>query len=380
MGRPPVMPGAEPLFEALADWRNGLVQSAAFQRFAWSNPLARLVARRQARALFDLVAGFVYAQALRACVELELCERLAAGPLPRATLAREIGLEPEAARTLLRACEALGLLEPRRRERVALGPRGAALLGAAGVREMVRHHGGLYQDLADPVALLRRPRGEGAMAAFWSYAGRAHPERLAPEQAAAYSALMAASQPMVAAQALASGALRDVASLLDVGGGEGAFLEAAAARWPARRLGLFDLPAVALRAQARLERAGLAQRISLHAGDFLLDPLPAGFAAISLVRVLHDHDDAQVLDILRAAHAALRAGGGRVVIIEPMADAPSARAVGGAYFGLYLHAMGRGRPRTPQELRALALAAGFRRPRLWPTPLPLAAQVLSADA
>jgi len=374
------MAGGRPLFEAAADWRNRLVQSGAFQRFAWSNPLARLVARREARALFDLVAGFVYAQTLRACVELELCERLAAGPLPRAALAGEIGLPPEAAATLLRACEALGLLEPRARGRVALGPRGAALLGAAGVREMVRHHGGLYRDLADPVALLRRPRGEGAMAAFWSYAGRAHPARAEPEQVAAYSALMAASQPMVAAQALASGALHRIASVLDVGGGEGAFLEAVAARWPAKRLGLFDLPAVTQRAQARLERAGLAGRIGLHPGDFLADPLPAGFGAISLVRVLHDHDDAQVLIILKAAQAALRPAGGRVVIIEPMADAPGARAVGGTYFGLYLHAMGRGRPRAPRELRALLLAAGFRRPRLWPTPLPLAAQVLSAEA
>jgi demethylspheroidene O-methyltransferase len=367
------------LREAAADWRNRMVQSAAFQRLAWSSPLTRWVARRQARALFDLVAGFVYSQALAAAVELELCEQLAAGPRARDALGAALGLDAQAARTLLRACESLRLLEPRSGGRVALGPLGAALLGAAGVREMVRHHRSLYSDLADPAALLRRPRGAGAMAQYWAYAGREAPAAADPERVADYSALMAASQPMVAAQALASGALRGLESLLDVGGGEGAFLEAVGAARPGLRLGLFDLPAVTERARARLAAAGLEARTALHAGDFLRDPLPKGFAAVSLVRVLHDHDDAEAARILAAAHAALEPGG-RLLVIEPMAEAPGARAVGGAYFGFYLHAMGRGRPRSPQELRALLREAGFQRLRLAPAPLPLAAQVLTAEA
>ena len=49
-------------------WRNGLIRSPRFQRWAASFPLTRPVARRKANALFDLVAGFVYSQVLLACV------------------------------------------------------------------------------------------------------------------------------------------------------------------------------------------------------------------------------------------------------------------------------------------------------------------------
>ncbi len=85
------------LGERLARWRRGLVANPAFQRWAAGFPLTRRVAERNARALFDLAAGFVYSQILAACVRLDLFARLADGPRSAAALAREIGLAPEAA-------------------------------------------------------------------------------------------------------------------------------------------------------------------------------------------------------------------------------------------------------------------------------------------
>ena len=54
--------------------------SPRFQRWAAAFPLTRPIAQRRARALFDLCAGFVYAQVLLACVQLRLFEILAEGP------------------------------------------------------------------------------------------------------------------------------------------------------------------------------------------------------------------------------------------------------------------------------------------------------------
>ena len=79
-------------------------------------------------------------------------------------------------------------------------------------------------------------------------------------------------------------------------------------RAPDLRLMLFDLPPVAERARARFAAAGLAGRAAAIGGDFLADPLPPGADVVSLVRVLHDHDDAAALAILRAARRALPAG------------------------------------------------------------------------
>ena len=359
-------------------WRNRVLSSARFQRFASSFVLTRPVARRRARALFDLVAGFTYSQILAACVETRLLELLAEGPLDTATVAARCALPDNGARCLLRAAAALGLVQPlgeASQEIWALGSDGAALLGNRGIAEMVAHHHLLYADLADPVALLRRGGGGGALSKLWGYAES--PGSGDSAAVAAYSALMAASQPMVAAQAIDAYPFHRHQRLLDVGGGEGAFLSAVGARVPNIDLALFDLPAVANRARARLEQAGLGARASVHGGDFCADPLPTGHDIISLIRVLHDHDDAPAMILLRAIYAALPPGG-TLFIAEPMAQTPGAEPAGDAYFGFYLLAMGSGRPRSPAEIKAMLQHAGFSRSRVLRTAVPLTAKIIVA--
>lgn len=363
--------------ERLRDRRDALVASDAFRRWAARFPLTRPIARRRARALFDLSAGFVYAQILAACVQLRLFDILAEGPATLPVLAKRVGLAPDAAQRLLTAAQALRLVASRPGGRYGLGPLGAAMVGNDGVAAMVAHHQHLYADLADPVALLRG-EGGGALAGYWPYSRAARPDQLAAESIAAYSALMAASQPMVAAEVLDAYRLDRHRCLLDVGGGEGAFLQAVAARAPLLRLMLFDLPSVAERARARFAASGLASRAETFGGDFLADALPQGADIISLVRVVHDHDDASVLALLRAARRALPPDG-TLLLAEPMAETQGAETVG-AYFSFYLLAMGQGRPRTTAELAGLLAQAGFAPPRLLPTATPMLCRVLVARA
>lgn len=363
--------------------RNRLLASPRFQRAAAAFPLTRPIARRRSRALFDLVAGFVYSQVLLACVRLGLFETLAGGPRSVAAIATATGLPEDGARRLLAAAATLGLVESCGPEHFALGIHGAALLGNGGLVDMIEHHALFYADLADPVALLKGERTDTALARFWAYAGSPSPGALPDAAVASYSRLMAATQAFIADEVLAAAPLAGRRSLLDVGGGEGAFLCAVAERHPGLTLAQFDLPAVAERARARFAAAGLAGRVTAHGGDFRRDPLPEGADTISFVRVLHDHDDQTVLNVLRAARQALTAGGccgGRVIVAEPMAGAPGAEPMGEAYFGFYFLGMGRGRPRTPAGLSALLTAAGFHRPTLVTTRNPLLVQVLVANA
>ncbi len=112
------------------------------------------------------------------------------------------------------------------------------------------------------------------------------------------------------------------------------------------------------RGPARFARAGLADRAEAVGGDFADGALPPGADVISLVRVIHDHDDSAALALLRAARAALPPGG-VLLLAEPMAETPGAQAAGDAYFGIYLLAMGQGRPRSVPVLTAMLQQAGF---------------------
>jgi demethylspheroidene O-methyltransferase len=344
-------------------WRNRLIGSARFQAWASRFPLTRPVARREARALFDLTAGFVYAQTAAALVESGLLDALAERPLATSEAAKVAGLPEPATVTLLKAAASLQLTE-RIGPHWTLGVRGAALAATPGLPDMIRHHRLFYADLADPLAMLRGD-GPGRLAALWRYDGSADPDAVGT-----YSRLMAATQPMVAAQALAAYDFRRHRRLLDIGGGEGAFLAAVGARAPDLELGLLDLPAVTARVTPR-------PRLALHPGSFLMDAFPSGYDLHSLVRVLHDHDDAPATRILAASRAALPAGG-RLLVVEPMAAAGSAPE-GHGYFGLYLAAMHSGRPREVREIKDMLRAAGFRGSRMLRTPLPMVARCILAS-
>ncbi len=359
--------------------RDRLLASRRFQRRAAAFALTAPIAQARARELFDLVAGFVYSQILKACVELDVFDILSAQPLTVPALSHRLALPVESTERLVAAAISLRLLERRGGARIGLGELGAPLVGNTALAAMVAHHTALYADLRDPVALLRGKPRAACLAHYWPYAGAASPDALPAESVADYCALMSASQPLVADEILDAYPLAGHRCLLDVGGGEGGFLASAALRAPALQLVLFDLPAVVERARAQGPAAGLGDRVRFVGGSFLSDALPEGADVASLVRVIHDHDDAAALCILRAVRRALP-DDATLLLAEPMAGTPGAGPMGDAYFGFYLLAMGRGRPRTAAKLTALLRAAGFDRVRRLKTRMPLQTGVLLARA
>lgn len=365
------------LSDRLLAVRDRWLMSPGFQRWAAAFPLTRGTARRRARALFDVCAGFVYSQILFACVRLKLFELLSTGPRTPSEIAAAIDLSLDATLRLLDAAVSIQLLERRAQGRVGLGALGAAVIGNPGVSAMVEHHRLLYADLHDPVRLLRGEVGNTELSKYWAYARADQPAALAGTQVAHYSTLMSDSQPLVASEILDAYAIGRHRCLLDVGGGEGTFLIEASRRSAKLQLILFDLPSVVARAAARFESLGLSGRARTLGGDFLKDPLPAGADVLSLVRVVHDHDDDSVATLLRAAWQALPVNG-VLLLGEPMSGTAGAAPMGDAYFGFYLLAMGKGRPRTAKQLQRMLTTAGFSVTQLLPTRQPLQSSLIVA--
>jgi demethylspheroidene O-methyltransferase len=360
--------------------RNRLFAAPRFQHWAARLPVIRWIARSRANAAFDLLAGFAYSQVLHAWVEGRLFDILTDGPMTPTEVAARMNLSEEAALTLLRAGRSLMLAEEPAPGLWMLGEQGAVFATNSGVQAMVRHHRLLYADLADPLALLRADRKEPtALSRFWTYAGALHGASDRGADTAEYSELMAASQHFVADEVLASVSFRGVSKLLDVGGGHGAFLRHIGTAWPHMKLGLFDLPEVVQTGEVLLSDAVGVARVAAHPGNFFNDSIPQGYDMVSLIRILHDHDDAPAQALLTNIRASL-APGARLLIAEPMARINGTEPMGEAFFGLYLWAMGSGRPRSPAELAAMVSKAGFTRTRVIATAQPVNASVIIATA
>ncbi len=346
--------------ETLVRFRNRLLADPRFHQLVQRFALTRLIARRRSVQLFDLLAGFSYSQVLFACVEMRVFTKVGLAGCSTDELVAHTGLSPERCTMLVKAAAALGLLE-RSGSRIHLGEQGAVLLAQPWIVHFVEHHRHFYRDLENPADMLKGARVPGGLRDFWTYDEAGTNKEL-------YSALMASSQVAVSEQILAAYDFGRHKRLLDVGGGTGAFARAVGRHHPNLDLNVFDLPGVSETAEEPLVRH--------HHGDFRHDPLPRGMDVISIVRVVHDHDDEAVLALLRNVRAACEPQT-TVLIAEPFAGNRSTRRVTDAYFNFYFAAMGQGRTRSPRDIAALASQAGFGQMKQWPTRMPLISGILS---
>ncbi len=155
-----------------------------------------------------------------------------------------------------------------------------------------------------------------------------------------------------------------VGSVVDVGGGNGAFLAGVLRRHPRMRGTVYDLPHVVAGAPGVLAQAGVADRCDVVGGSFF-ESAPGGADAYVLKRILYSWGDDQALTILRVLRAAMRPDS-RLLLIEPVggADDDSRYA---KLLDLLMLGIGAGRVRDRTELGDLFAAAGLRLARVQPT-------------
>ncbi len=121
--------------------------------------------------------------------------------------------------------------------------------------------------------------------------------------------------------------------LLDIGGASGtwtiAFLEA----FPQTRATLFDLPDVIPMASRRIAKAGLSDKVTLAAGDFYSDKLPAGADLAWLGAICHQNSRNQNQKLFAKVYKAL-ADRAIVIIRDVVMDTSHTDPPGGALFAV----------------------------------------------
>jgi hypothetical protein len=139
-------------------------------------------------------------------------------------------------------------------------------------------------------------------------------------------------------------------TIVDVGGGNGAFLAGILDAFPAVRGILFDQPHVVAGARSVLIDRGVADRCEVVGGDFL-ETAPAGGDGYLLKRVMYSWNDDQSIAMLRAIRAGMHADS-RLLLMEPLLE-PGNEFDWGKLYDVLLLVMAGGGGRSLEALQVL---------------------------
>jgi predicted O-methyltransferase YrrM len=292
-----------------------------------------------------------------AIVELDLFTQLAAQPAVATAICRALDIHPRPTDVMLTLFVAMGLLE--------------RVDGEYRVTNVARDHlvspspfflGPYYASFKerpickDFVAILRtgRPCNWASNASQQDWL-RAMEE---PGFARQFSAAMDC-RGLYLGRALARAVdLGQRRRLLDVAGGSGVYACCLVDHHPGLRAAVLERPPVDAIARRAIRERGFEDRVSVHAGDMLADPLPAGFDVHLFSNVIHDWDVPTVRRLLAASAASL-ARGGLIVIHDAHLDEDMTGPLPvAAYSTLLMHST-EGRCYSVSELRGLLQDSGF---------------------
>ncbi|WP_245687584.1 acetylserotonin O-methyltransferase [Streptacidiphilus griseoplanus] len=312
-----------------------------------------------AMRLRELAFSAASAAAVRAAVRLGVPDALGDTPTTAGELAAAVDADPQALRRLLRALTCQGVFAedgegrfvhtetsrllredtPRSMRYVSLWTTEPWTWAAWPLLdEAVRRGGHVFDDLF----------GKG----FFEYL---HED--APESAEVFNRAMTHSSRQSAQDIAEMLDLRGVATVADIGGGQGHVLAGLLERNPDLRGALLDLPDVVAKADPRLLPGGaLAPRVQLVGGDCRRE-IPVQ-ADLYIIKNILEWDDSSTRATLRNAVAAARPGA-RVLVIENLVDDSASMPFTAAMDLLLLLNVG-GRKHTTDSLVALMEEAGLK--------------------
>lgn len=300
----------------------------------------------------EIANRFRESRILLTAFELDLFTALASGGATSAQAAAQIGADARAVDRLLNALCAIGLVK-KRGTKFSL-PKGAAnylVRGRRGYQSGLMHTVHLWETWSTLTEAVRRgtcvprpgvnDRGDRWLTAFIS---------AMHERASA-----------VAPKAVSLLDLEGVSSVLDVGGGSGAFAMAFARARKNLTATVFDLPNVIPLARRYVSESGLEGRIEFKTGDYLTDELGTGFDLVFLSAIVHSNSPEENGGLIGKCAGAVRSGG-RVVVQDWVMDESRTSPAGGAFFALnMLVGTDAGDTYTGKEIRRWMKEAGLGR-------------------
>lgn len=292
-----------------------------------------------------LLWSFASHRVLTVAARTGLLRVLAEGPRTPDEAARELGLDAAATAKVVRALNALGVLEPAGL-RFAVVPSLAPCFrpGEHDLVAFMEHSHCLYTSWGEH--LEGWLRGEG-----WRHASRT------PDDARAFGEAMRSMAGHVAGRVAHALDLTGVVTVLDVGGGLGQYARALCAAAPALRAVVLDRPEVAAMGREEVAGTALEDRLTFVGGDYHEDDhWGDGYDLVLLANVLHQETATRAAEMVRRATRAL-APGGRVAIVDFRIDDRRREHLLGTLFAINMRDFGD--TWTEPDLRGWMQAAGL---------------------
>ncbi len=279
----------------------------------------------QGDEILSLVRGYQPACVLTAAAELDLFAVMGNDRLTAAAIADRLDADPRATTVLLDALVALSLLEKNSEGFAVPGSIGSLLTadGADSVLAMTRHHMRCLRRWSQLAQVVKSGQPAAPTASI----------RGAEADEEAFIEAMNDVNREVAPGLVAGLAIKDFEHLLDIGGATGTWTMVWLDQNPQARATLFDLPHVIPLSERRLRAAGYGDRVRLVAGDFDVDPLPAGTDLAWLSAIVHQNGREENRQLFRRIHTALEPGG-RLLIRDIVMEESRVAPVMGALFAI----------------------------------------------
>ena len=153
--------------------------------------------------------------------------------------------------------------------------------------------------------------------------------------------------------------LSGINSVLDIGGGSGAYSMEFVTKKPEIKATVFDLPNVLPITGTFIEKEGFSNKIKTYTGDYITDELPKGFDLVFLSAIIHSNSLEINQNLIRKCFNSLNKDG-KIVIQDWIMNNERTQPTSGAIFAInMLVGTEAGDCFTEQEVTDMLTNAGF---------------------
>jgi hypothetical protein len=312
--------------------------------------------------LFQMASAYWISQAIYVAAKLGIADLLNDGRRSCSEIAALLGADARSLFRLMRALSSLGIFAQTKNEHFALLPLGENLRAdiPGSLKAIIITLGEIHYQACGALCNAVQTGSPGFDKVFGAGLFDHLDQNI--DVADSFNEGMASVAGMLAYAVVLAYDFGRVSSIVDVGGGNGRFLEKILEIYPEAQGTVFDCATTIDRAREEKSR-----RCSFVAGDFFAS-VPQGGDLYFLCGVVHDWDDDHAVTILRNCRHAMRATG-RLLLLETVIPENDSMHFG-KLLDLNMLAMSSGRERTQAEFCKLLTAAGFKLCRIVATMAP----------